>query len=291
LLTLPFLPLLLASVLPAQKAEAVFEWQKRAAKIGYESLPIGTHSLEKLKVGAPWRMGATHDASTMQPAMPILVGDSCIAPGAYRITFLRQDETTCAISVDGSAAALGGSGAVLVPGVLGKTPKAANKLKIELAKKGAAVAGNQPAQILVQFGADEWRGEVTAVGNKLVALPGGKLAVFSMPTACIEKGAAAIATWSTSKDADGSWNVVLEGDKVRLVPWMQAPKVIEDTVVEPDSARVIQGTVKALDQKPEKELAVLELREATLVKGEMRLVVAFGTRVLECKLPEPKKGK
>jgi hypothetical protein len=175
--------------------------------------------------------------------------------------------------------------------VLAKTAKPSKKLNIELGKKGAAVAGNQPAQILVQFGTDEWRGDVVVVGNKTVSLPGGKLAVFSLPQACIGKGAVPIATWSTGKDADGSWNVILEQDTVRLVPWMQAPKTIEDQVVPPDGAKVVQGTVTPVDEKPDKELDVLELREATLVKGELRLVVAFATKVLDCRLPEPKKGK
>jgi hypothetical protein len=30
------------------------------------------------------------------------------------------------------------------------------------------------------------------------------------------------------------------------------------------------------------------VREASLQKGERRVVVAFGTKVLECKLPDPR---
>jgi len=298
--SLPFSFVLLSLALPAQKAEASLEWMKRTAKIAYESLPIGSHSLEKLKVGAPWRLGATHDSATWQPTMPILVGDACIAPGAYRAQFLRQEETKCVLVADGCLAALGASGPVHVPGELGKPAKPAKRLSIEIAKKGAAAAGNQPAQIVVQFGNDEWRGEALLVGNKTVSLPGGKLAVFSLPKDQVEKGAVPIATWSPGKDLADSWNVVLEGDTVRLVPWMQAPKTLEDQVVAPDAGKVIQGTVTRnavtpsegkAEPAPAKEVEALELREATLVKGELRLVVAYGTKVVECKLPEPKKGK
>lgn len=288
---LPLLPLLLPITLPAQKAESAFEWSKRGTKICYETLPVGQHTLEDLKVGSPWRLGASHDASTWQPTMPILAGDSWLAPGAYRITLVRQDETRCAIVADGSHSALGGREAVQVLGTLAKIGKPSKRLSIDVGKKGAAVAGNQPAQIVIQFGLDEWRGDVLVLGNKTVSLPGGKLAVFSVPAARVEQGSVPIATWSTGKDADGAWNVVLEQDKVRLVPWMQAPKTLEDQVVPPESGKVIQGTVTPVDTKPEKALEALELREATLAKGELRLVVAYGEKMLECRLAEPKKGK
>ena len=282
---------LLSIALPAQKAEATFDWMKRTAKIAYEALPIGDHSLEQLKIGAPWRLGGSHDASTWQPTMPILVGEQWIAPGAYRIALLRQDETKCVIVADGSHSALGGREAVQVPGALGKTAKPAKKLAIELGKKGAAALGNQPAQLVVQFGADEWRGDVTVLGNKTVPVGGGKLAVFSVPSASVEKGAVPIASLALGKDVADSWNVIFDGGKVRLVPWMQAPKTIEDAPVAHESAKVLEGTVSPLDVKLDKELEVLELREAAMAKGELRLVVAFGAKVVECKMPEPKKGK
>lgn len=289
------LPLLLLPLLPAdllaQKAETTFEWAKRAVKLCFEALPVGQHTIADLKVGAPWRLGASHDASTWQPTMPILAGEDCIAPGAYRISLLRRDETNCVVVVDGCRAALGGKDAVEVAGALGKTTKPSKRLSMELGKKGAAASGNQPAQLLVQFGNDEWRGDVVVVGNKTVNLAGGKLAVFSLPAANIAKGAVPIATWTVGKDADNSWNVVLENDKVRLVPCMQAPKTLEDPVAPPDSAKVVEGTVTVLEAKPDPELAALELREATLTKGELKLVVAFGAKTLECHLTEPKKSK
>ncbi|MBL9079882.1 MAG: hypothetical protein JNL08_20460 [Planctomycetes bacterium] len=288
---LPFWFVMLSITLPAQKEEATFEWAKRTAKIGYESLPVGQHSLDELKVGAPWRLGASHDASTLQSAMPILVGDRWIAPGAYRITLLRQDATKCVVVADGSHSALGGGEAVQIPGALGKTNKPAKRLAIELGKKGAAVAGNQPAQMVIRFGADEWRGDVLVLGNKTVSVTGGKLAVFTVPTTNLERGAVPIASLVLGKGVADAWNVVLDGDKVRLVPWMQAPKTLEAPVMAPDSAGIVEGTVAPVEATVTTEAEVLELREAALAKGELRLVVAFGAKVLECMLPEPKRGK
>ncbi len=290
-LLLASVPFLLPLALPAQKAETAFEWAKRNVKICYESLPVGTHSVAELQIGAPWRLGATHDASTWQPTMPILVGDTWLAPGHYRVNLQREDESKVVLVADGSGDAVGGGTGVRMPGKLGKTQKPAKKLAIEFAKAGAPVGGNQPAQVVLQFGADEWRGDLLVLGGKTVSLPGGKLSVFSVPAANLEKGAVPIATWATGKDAEGSWNIVLDGEKVRFVPWMRAPKTIEDKVEGPDSARIVEGKVARLDTKIEKPFESLELQEATMAKGEMRLVIAFASSSIECRLPDPKAKK
>ena len=287
------LPLLFFPGLLAQN-EAALEWQKRSTAIRYNAVPVGKHGIAELKIGDTWRLGM-NEASKWSVAMPILAGDTWIAPGEYRVNLQRRTEDECAIAANGSNLAFGGggSGDGLVIGKLGKPAKPTSKLAIEIAKKGAAVAGNQPAQITVQFGDADWHGDMTVVGSKTTNVSGGKLTVFGIPAGQMEKGPVPIATWSRGKDGDQNWNVVLDKSVVRLVPWMSAPTESFGfgAVVPPDAAQQTEGKAAPVDAKADKELAVLELREATSSKGELRLVVAYGTQTVECRVPEPKAKK
>lgn len=281
--------LLLAAALPGQKAETTLEWQKRAITIRYEALPVGDHSLAKLAIGRLWRLGASHDASTFLAMSPILAGDAWIAPGHYRVQLQRDSETECVLIPEGAQHMLERTDVVRIPGTLSKLAQPAKKLAIELSKKGAATAGNQGAEVGIRFGADAWRGELLILGHKAVALAGGsRLAVFRVPAERLARGPVAIATLHRSKDLADSWNIMLDQDRVRLVPWAAVPKTIDDAIPELDAAAIKSGTVTKLDLAVAPELPVLELREATLQKGELRLVVAHGKTAIECKLPEPK---
>lgn len=278
---------LFAIALPAQKAEARFDWQKRTTRIGYEALPIGEHSLAKLQVGAMWRLGASHDSATLLATSPILVGDTWIAPGHYRIRLRRESESQCVLVPEGAELALGGSSPIHIQGELGKPKQPAKKLAIELAKQGAADAGNQPAALLIRYGADEWRADLQILGHKTLPVTGGKLAAFSVPAARLEQGPVPIATLTIGKDGADTWNLILDQESVRLVPWVLPPKTIDDAVAGP-TGPTSEGKVTKLDVPVATALAALELREATLQKGELRVVVACGTKVLECKLPAPR---
>jgi hypothetical protein len=54
-----------------------------------------------------------------------------------------------------------------------------------------------------------------------------------------------------------------------------------------DGTLTSDGTVTALE-KPDHAAEVLEAREASFAKGELRLVVAYGEEAVEIRLPEPK---
>jgi hypothetical protein len=278
---------LLAIALPAQKAETKFDWQKRTTRIGYEALPVGEHSLAKLQVGSLWRLGASHDSATLLASSPILVGDAWIAPGHYRIRLRRDSETKCVLVPEGAELASGAGSPVTIPGELSKPKQPAKKLAIELAKKGAAVVGNQPTELLVRFGGDEWRAELQILGHKTLPVGAGKLTAFSVPAARLEQGPVPIATLTIGKDGADTWNLILDKEVVRLVPWMLAPKTIDDAVEAP-KGNTSEGKAVALDVPVAAELPALEVREASLQKGELRVVVACGSKVLECKLPDPR---
>lgn len=287
---IPLAVLVPLATLCAQRPEPTFEWQKRATTITYGAVPVGQHGLEELTVGASWRLGMG-EASTWLATMPILAGETWIAPGHYRITLWRTDETHCEIAVDGSQQALGGGQGVRVHGEVKKAGKPSKKLAIEWAKNGAAAAGNQPAKLSVTFGPSEWQGEVLVLGNKTVNVPGGKLAVFSVPAKHLESRdtAVPIAVLSKGKDGD-SWNLLLGKTEARLVPWMAAPKEQYGfgDIAPPDEKLETKGTANAVEGNADKEVEVMELRESSLTKGELRLVVAFGKEVLEVRVPEPK---
>lgn len=292
--TLPVVPLLfLLPALAAQRPDATFEWQKRSTAITYGAVPVGKHSLAELAVGATWRLG-NNEASTWQVGMPLLAGETWIAPGQYRVNFRRNEEGRGTLCADGSGRALGGQDAQ-VTGDITADGKESKKLVIDWAKNGAAAAGNQPARITVQFGPTQWRGEVLALGGKDLKVTGGKLVAFSVPADQVEKGAVPVATLSRGKDGDkGSWNLVLSGSTAKLVPWMQAPT--EDRgfggVTPPDTALQTEGTLTEQPGDANAEAPVFTVREAKLAKGELRLLAGYGRKSVEIVVPEPKdKGK
>jgi hypothetical protein len=100
-------------------------------------------------------------------------------------------------------------------------------------------------------------------------------------------GAVPIATLTIGKDGADTWNLILDQDTVRLVPWVLPPKTIDDAVEAP-KGNTTEGKATKLDTHTAAAIAGLEVREASLQKGERRVVVAFGTKVLECKLPDPR---
>ncbi|MFY9343233.1 MAG: hypothetical protein WAT39_12125 [Planctomycetota bacterium] len=138
LFLLPF-----AAALPAQRPTPTFEHMKRTATIEFGAVPVGKHGIGELPVGETWRLGF-NEASTMRLDVPLLAGDSIVAPGAYRVNLQRTDESACALMVNGSGRALAATGDGRVDGPLGKAPKPTRKLDIQWRKKGAVTASGQP---------------------------------------------------------------------------------------------------------------------------------------------------
>jgi hypothetical protein len=279
-----FLPLL-----TAQRPDATFEWQKRTTTITYGAVPVGKHSLAELAVGESWRLG-NNEASTWQVGMPLLAGETWIAPGQYRVNFHRAGEGTGTLVVDGSGHALGGQDAQ-VQGEIATDGKESKKLVVAWAKSRAAVAGNQPARIAVQFGPTQWRGEVLALGSKEVKVAGGKLLAFSVPAELVDKGPVPVALLSKGKDGDEVWwNLVLSGTTARLVPWMKAPgdSYGFGEIKPPDAALQTEGTVTEQPGETNATAAVWTVHEAKLAKGELRVVAAYGKKSIEIVVPEPK---
>lgn len=307
--TLAVLALLVAPALVAQRKEASFQWQRRTTTIAYGAVPIGKHTLAELKSGDSWRLGM-NEATTWQLAMPLLFGDSLLAPGQYRIALARDGETTASIAVAGSGQALGGAD-LRIPGTLGTSKDLAKKLAIEI-KAGAPekdgqekataekpIAGNQAIDVGVHFGTDTWTGRVTALGGSTSTRLGGGwvLDSFAVPSALVAARAtkpivaAAIHKRTPADGAPAGWNLVLAGGEARLVPWMVAPTADNGfgTVEAPAESWITRGT--CAESATEVEESALELRDASGKQGQFVFTFASDRLQLEVAIAEPKAAK
>lgn len=287
---LPFAFLLLANAAAAQRPTPTFEWQKRSATLEYGAVPLGKHTLEELPVGQTWRMGM-NDASALVCTTPLLAGDTVVAPGAYRVQLRRTGENLCQMVAEGSSKALGSGEDFAVVGALGKAAKPSKKLVIEWAKHGAAVQGNQPAKVVLQFGDAEWQGEVTVVGSKTVTVGGWKLTVFSLPAerlAARDQRPVPVAVLSRKEDEN--WNLIVGKDEAKLVPWMAKPTEQHGfgAVVPPDDKLVTVGKVTTAEVKVAKPYAAAEHLASSLSKGELQVEIGFQQEALQITIPEPK---
>ncbi|MBL8755732.1 MAG: hypothetical protein JNK15_20720 [Planctomycetes bacterium] len=273
----------------AQRPTPTIEWQKRTATIEFGAVPVGKHSLAELPVGQNWRLG-NNEASVLRLDLPLLAGDSVVAPGAYRIGLERTAETKAALTIAGTGLAVLGTGDGRIDGVLGKASKPSKKLDVQWRKKGNSADGGQPVQIVVTFGPDEWVGEATLLGGEAFTAQANKGVVWTLPAALLASGKALPVGQLVR--GDDRWNIVAGKDEVKLVPTMRAPteQFGFGAPVAPEASKVVAGKVGKLDAKVDAELATLDLLEARRQDGLM-LAIGFAKERLSWTLPEPKSGK
>lgn len=276
-----------AAALPAQRGEPALEWQKRTTSLDYGAVPVGRHTLAELPVGEQWRLG-NNNASTWTAEMPIVCGERVLAPGQYRINLQRLAEDRCAVIAQGSHFALGSGDDARIEGALGKASKPGKKLAIDWTKAASKDKHNLPAQMVVQFGEAEWKGDVLLVGNKPAKVGGWQLFAFTLPAA-LHDGKRPLPLAVLQK-GDERWNLIVSGSEAKLLPWMAAPtdSFGFGEVAPPDAARTSEGTVTAADAPDGKPVEFLELRQSALQKGSFALEFAVGSRTLQVSVPEPK---
>lgn len=283
----PLLAFLCCASLFAQRPTPTLEHMKRAATLEFGAVPVGKHSIAELASGQVWRLGM-NEASTLRLDMPLLAGESMIAPGSYRVQLQRTGEAACSLLVNGSGLALAEAGDGKIEGALGKAGKATKKLDIQWRKKGAAAGGTQPAQIVVQFGPDEWVGDMAAIGNKPIQLQGWKIVLFQVPIARLEAGTPTpVATFTKGEE---NWNLVVAKDDVRLVPWMTAPteQFGFGEVKAPDAAKVVTGRIGKLEMKVDAPMEQLEHLSTRREGADIHLSVGYGKERVSWIVPEPK---
>jgi hypothetical protein len=291
--TLPIALSVLALALPAQRSKPTLEWQKRTTTIDHGVVPLGKHTLAELEVGGQWRLGM-NEASTWTLQMPILAGEAVLPPGQYRVMLQRLGEQRCAVVAQGSALALGGGRDLGVEGELAKAGKPAPKLAVEWVQDQGKAKDLLPARLGIRFGEHEWSGALTLVGGRTVKVGSWQLTAFALPAAAVaarDKAPVPVAVLGRGGDrAADAWNLVLDGDEARLVPWMVAPtdSFGFGEIQPPDAALTTTGKVHIADAADAKDDAPLALRESALKKGVFELLFAAGRQTLAVSLPEPK---
>ena len=93
----------------AQRPTASFEWQKHEAGVTYGVPRVGKHTLDELKVGDSWRMGA-FNASNLVTTAPLIVGDSVVAPSAFRVQVARTGAEKFELLIEGAGTAVEAGG-------------------------------------------------------------------------------------------------------------------------------------------------------------------------------------
>ncbi|MCA8952619.1 MAG: hypothetical protein KDE27_24110 [Planctomycetes bacterium] len=289
----PALALFLTQALVlAQRETPTFEFQKRSTTIEYGVVPVGKHTLDELEVGGTWRLGM-NTASVWRSEVPIVAGERLLPPGEYRCHLRRIDAQRCAVVAAGSALAVGGGSEFEVEGTLDKAGKTAKKLDIAWQKGKAKSKTSQEASLQVRFGEHEWKGAMEVLGGETAKVGGYKLTVFAIPASFVEKRAKTpvpIAVLSKGKNKDmESWNLLLDENEARLVPWMAAPteQFGFGSIEAPAAARSTSGKVEATALEADEPVETLDLTSSGLAKGELALELVVGKEKLAITVPEP----
>jgi len=288
--------LLLPATLLAQRDDPTLAWEKRNTTIAYGAVPVGRHTLAELEIGGTWRLGM-NEASTWSTEMPLLVGDRLLPPGEYRVNLQRLDEKRCALVANGSGLALGGGGDVRVEGELADAKKKTKKLELEWEKGATKDQPGLGATIHVRFGEHAWSGETTLLGGKTTKLGKFQLTVFTVPAKLVEgrkTSPVPVATLSKGKAKSlEAWNLVLNGDEAKLVPWMTAPtdSFGFGEIEPPDGERTSTGSVAAADAQVDEPIAALELVASSLDKDRIEVVLRAGKETLTVAIDVPPDGK
>lgn len=289
--------LCLAGVVAAQRDDPSIEWQKRAVAIDYGVVPLGKHSLEELPLGTQWRMGM-NAATTCRTELPLLLSGSAVPPGQYRLTMQRIDDDGCEVQFLGSKHPLGVAGDLALDGALGDAPKPTKQLVIEWRKGKVEDTQLLVVELLVAFGPNTWSAPLRLVGGSTQKLGGWQLTAFALPAAVVGARKQARAPIAVLQRGSGKkaerWNVLLGGDDVRLMPWIEVPSTNNgfDEIPAPAGDRIVTGALAveaAAADAPERALA--ELLSADLTKGTLTLQFAAGKEVLTATFVEPAKKK
>ncbi|MBL8751263.1 MAG: hypothetical protein JNK78_19050 [Planctomycetes bacterium] len=277
----------LLSAASAQKP--TFTWQKQTSTFEYRAISASGHPLEDFKLHQFWMMGAGR-ATVWRLTMPVVVGESVVAPGAYPVLMNRTDEKAAAIHVKGSGKAVGAAQDVEIAGPIGEAKKAVPKLVIGVSPDGESKTSNQAVQIEVLLGANDWRSPATVVGNQPTKAGAWTVTTWTLPAnvfAARDTRAVPVAMLSNGKDEP--WNLVLGKDQVSLVP---APRVVDLAAALPviDEASIVAGKIEALPA-PDAPREVLECKAASVDKDGLSVDIVCGSEAVRMRvaLPKPKK--
>jgi hypothetical protein len=280
-----------------QRPTAAIEFQDRSAGVEYGAVRVGKHSIDELEPGATWRMGF-NDASVLKTELPLLAGDTLVAPGSYRVAVFREQADTLFLRLAEAAKARTASGDEFLRGELARADKPNDRLAIDWTTK-AKGKGEQDfvraTTVDVRFGAHRLTVPVTLVGARPAKVPGWKIDVFTIPADVLKERigrglltpVAALKSAKDRRKAPASFNLFVGKDGASLVPALEAPTESYGfaPVAAPDPAWIRNGRVEIAETEADK--AALEAVKLGRQGKDLSLVFAFGDRRLSVVIPEP----
>ncbi len=273
----------------AQRPEAKFEWQKRAVALEYGVPRLGKHSVDELKVGDTWRLGA-NEATTIRTEAPLLLEEGLVAPGSYRVNLGRPAAEQFQLTIEGAGTwTEAGSADFSAPAKMTTARKPNEKLEISLAP-----VKEQPDPELralafeIQFGAPVVTVPISIAGTQTLQVKGFTVDAFKLPAELVQKRldagkmapVASLVRKGKPKEGEAPRLNVLLGEKeVTLLPAATAPTDNNGfgPVPTPEKPAILRGTVQWSDATPPAPHLVVET--ATLDDaGSLHLKFVVGAR-------------
>jgi len=274
----------------AQRPTASFEWQKHEAGVTYGVPRVGKHTLDELKVGDSWRMGA-FNASNLVTTAPLIVGDSVVAPGAFRVQVARTGAEKFELLIEGVGTAVeAGGDDVHAPATMTQAKTPNEKLEISLAPvKEQADPELRALALLIQYGAPQLTVPMTIVGTQPMKVKGfAALDVFKLPEPWLSKRldlkkhtpvATLVRSGKVGNGESDRLNLMLGEDDVVLIPAMLAPTENNGfgAIPKPDGLWTFQG--KVIWSASKKPSPLFHVESAEVEKdGTLHVVASLGER-------------
>lgn len=290
---------LASATVPAD--EAAFEWQKRKVALNFESPRVGKHTLNELRVGETWRLGA-NAITTMTFDTALVAGDGVVAPGTYRVNLARPGQKDFALTIEGAGSwTLAALPDVSAPGTYSEAKKPNDKLEIFCsADKTQPDAEMRALNYEIQFGSPVITVPVTIVGTTSQAAKGFTLDAFKFPSELLKNRLEAGMTTPVlslarkQKPRDGEparLNLLLGEKEAILIPAATPPTENRGfgAVPKPDGKWILRGTVAwTTTQKPADHFRVDTVEFDK--EGALHVIACCGDRQADLRVPmEPAK--
>ena len=274
----------------AQRPTASFEWQKHEAGVTYGVPRVGKHTLDELEVGDSWRMGA-FNASNLVTTAPLIVGDSVVAPGAFRVKVGRPGAEKFELLIEGAGTAVeAGGDDVHAPATMTQAKTPNEKLEISLAPvKEQPDPELRALALLIQYGAPQLTVPMTIVGTQPMKVKGfAALDVFKLPEPWLSKRldlkkhtpvATLVRSGKVGNGESDRLNLMLGEDDVVLIPALLAPTENNGfgAIPKPDGLWTFQGKVTWSASKKPSPLFHVESAEVEK-DGTLHMVASLGER-------------
>lgn len=236
-------------------------------------------------------------ASTIETALPIVQGDTVVAPGSYRVNIARPAEDKIQLVINGGGMPTGGADASF-PGKLGKQKKPTKKLNLAWAKDKKAKAGKfvNACFLHVNFGKDRLSMPMRVVAPTKQKAKGYQAMSFNYPADWLKKQMDAdkstpilslVPKKKPKKGQPTGFNLIVSKSSAKLVPHMQAPtdSFGFGAVKQPDAKWSSEGQISW--KKGQGSSKALTIRKLTVSKKKIEIQLDAGDRTASLSVPMP----